>query len=105
MKSKKLTRTSTIRRWLKTIKPCSPLPDSDPGSFEYIGKYFSKDMSFVFFREELVEGADAATFEIFEADDHKGLFRARDANRIYKIQRIGAPEFYGYEIVGARQLN
>lgn len=90
---------------LKANKPCSPLPDSDPGSFEYIGKYFSKDMSSVFFRDELVKGADAATFEIFEADDHKGVYRARDANRTYEIQRIGAPEFYGYEIVGVRQPN
>jgi len=90
---------------LKENNPCSPLPDSDPGSFEYIGKYFSKDMRSVFFRGELVKGADAATFEIFEADDHKGLYRARDANRIYEIQRIGAPEFYGYEIVGVRQPN
>lgn len=90
---------------LKANKPCSPLPDSDPGSFEYIDKYFSKDKSNVFFKDELVKGADAATFEIFEADDHKGLYRARDANRIYKIQRISAPEFYGYEIVGDRQPN
>ena len=90
---------------LKANNPCSPLPDSDPGSFEYVGKYFSKDMSNVFFRDELVKGADAATFEVFEADDHKGQYRARDANRIYKIQRIGAPEFYGYEIAGVRQPN
>jgi hypothetical protein len=62
-------------------------------------------MSNVFFKEELVKGADASTFEVFEVDDHKGLYRARDANRIYKIQRIGAPEFYGYEIVGVRQPN
>ena len=90
---------------LKANKPCSPLPDSDPGSFEYIGKYFSKDKNSVFFKDEPVKGADAATFEIFEADDHNGLYRARDANRTYKIQRIGAPEFYGYEIVGVRQPN
>ena len=90
---------------LKVNRPCSPLPDSDPGSFEYIGKYFSKDMSNVFFKDELVKGADAATFEVFEADDHKGLYRARDAHRTYNIRRIGAPEFYGYEIVGERQPN
>jgi len=90
---------------LKANKPCSPLPESDPDSFEFIGKYFSKDKSNVFFKDELVKGADAATFEIFEADDHKGLYRARDANRIYEIQRIGAPEFYGYEIVDSRQPN
>ena len=82
--------------------PCSPLPGSDPGSFEYIGKYFSKDANNVFFRDALVKGADAPTFEMFEADDQKGLYRARDASRTYKIQRISAPEFYRYEIVGDR---
>ena len=90
---------------LKEEDPCSPLPGSDPDSFEHMGKYFSKDASSVFFRDELVKGADAATFEIFEADDHKGLFRARDANRTYTIQRIGAPDFYGYEIDGVGRAN
>lgn len=82
---------------LKEKDPCAPLPDSDPSTFEYIGKYFSKDKNNVFFREKTVEGADAATFEIFQADDHKGLYRARDTNSIYKIQRTGAPDFYEYE--------
>lgn len=90
---------------LKAKIPCAPLPGSDPDSFEYIGKYFSKDANNVFFKDELVKGADAATFEIFESDDHKGLYRARDANRTYKIQRTGAPEFYKYEIVGDRMEN
>jgi hypothetical protein len=83
---------------LKENNPCAPLPDSDPDSFEYIGKYFSRDMSKVFFREKVVRGADAATFEIFQADDQSGLYRARDKSSIYNIQRIGAPNFYKYTV-------
>ena len=90
---------------LKERNPCSPLPDAQPHSFEYVGKYFSKDASNVFFKHQLVESADAATFEMFEADDHKGLYRAMDTNRTYNIRRIGAPEFYAYEIAGGRQPN
>ena len=83
---------------LKDRDPCTPLPDSDPNSFEYVGQYFSRDKSSVFFREAVVEGADAATFEIFQADDHRGMYRARDKNNVYIIRRIGAPNFYEYEI-------
>jgi hypothetical protein len=78
--------------------PCAPLADSDPDSFEYIGQYFSKDMSNVFFRETTVTGADAATFEIFEGDDHNGVYRARDKNSTYRIERVGAPDFYDYQV-------
>jgi len=87
----------------KDEDPCSALPDSDPGSFEYIGQYFSRDEGNVFFREAVVPGADAATFEIFEADEHGGIYRARDKDKIYIIRRTGAPSFYEYEIEAAGQ--
>lgn len=83
---------------LQERDPCTPLAGSDPDSFEYIGQYLSRDTSNVFFRETNVNGADAATFEIFQADDHKGVYMARDKNSIYKIQRVGAPDFYEFEI-------
>lgn len=83
---------------LKKEKPCALLPDSDPDSFEYIDKYFSKDLGNVFFREKVVSGADAATFEIYQADENSGQYRARDKNSIYNIQRTGAPNFYDYDV-------
>ena len=88
---------------LKDQDPCATLPGSDPKSFEYIGQYFSRDKRNVFFRDSLVNGADAATFEIFEADDHRGIYRARDKNSVYIIRRTGAPNFYEYEIESAGQ--
>jgi hypothetical protein len=88
---------------LKDHDPCAPLPHSDPISFEYIGQYFSRDKSNVFFREAVVKGADAKTFEIFEADEHRGIYRARDKNNVYIIRRIGAPNFYEYGLEGPGQ--
>ena len=83
---------------LQEEEPCTPLANSDPDTFEYVGQYFSRDKSNVFFRGSAVEGADAATFEIFQADDHAGAYRARDKNSSYKIKRVGAPDFYDYEV-------
>lgn len=82
---------------LEDERPCAPLPDADPNSFTYIGKFFSRDVDNVFFRAEVVEGAHAASFEMTAADDHSGQFRARDNNSTYVIQRVGAPTFYEFK--------
>jgi hypothetical protein len=87
----------------KDEDPCTSLPDSDPNTFQYIGQYFSTDKSNVFFREAKVPGADAATFEMFQADDHRGVYRARDKDNIYSIRRVGAPNFYEYELESGEQ--
>lgn len=52
----------------------------------------------------MVKGADAKTFEIFEADERRGIYRARDKNNVYIIRRIGAPNFYEYGLEGPGQL-
>lgn len=83
---------------LEENEPCTPLPDSDPNSFTYLGKFFSRDVGNVFFRADIVKGADAASFEMTAADDHSGLYRAQDNNNTYVIQRVGAPTFYDYKV-------
>jgi hypothetical protein len=78
--------------------PCTALPDADPNSFEHIERYFSKDMSNVFFRETPLEGADTATFKVRSREHHQGIHGGRDTNNVYTIRRVAWPDVYEIEI-------
>ncbi|MFW5750756.1 MAG: DKNYY domain-containing protein [Planctomycetota bacterium] len=58
----------------------SPLPGADPASFEVLANNFSKDAGHVYFRDQVIDGADASTFTV------TNYLEACDRHRVYSIR-------------------
>ncbi|WP_347159360.1 DKNYY domain-containing protein [Pontibacter chitinilyticus] len=59
---------------------------ANPNTFKYLSKEYATDGSKVYFRGELMEGADGATFKVIDGPEF--FFFATDKDRVYKHDQI-----------------
>jgi hypothetical protein len=62
------------------------LENANPASFEYLGKDYATDGKLVFFRGQLLQGADGATFKVIDGPEY--FYFATDKNHVYKHDKI-----------------
>ena len=64
------------------------LENANPATFQYLGKDYATDGKLVFFRGQLLQGADGATFKVIEGPEY--FYFATDKNSVYKHDKIFA---------------
>lgn len=62
------------------------LENANPSTFRYLGRDYASDGKLVFFRGELLQGADGASFKVIEGP--KYFYFATDINHVYKHNNI-----------------
>jgi hypothetical protein len=62
------------------------IESANPASFQYLGKDYATDSKLVFFRGELLSGADGATFKVIEGPQY--FYFATDKHHVYKHDKI-----------------
>jgi hypothetical protein len=79
------------------------LENANPASFQYLGKEYATDGKLVFFRGQLLNGADAETFKIIDGPEY--FYFATDKNSVYKHDKMFAdadPATFNYLKSGSR---
>jgi hypothetical protein len=61
---------------------------ANPATFRYLGKEYATDGNIVFFRGQLLQGADGASFKVIDGPEF--FFFAVDKNKVYKHNDIFA---------------
>jgi hypothetical protein len=59
---------------------------ANPATFQFLGKDYATDGKLVFFRGELLQGADGATFKVIEGPQY--FYFATDKNHVYKHDKV-----------------
>jgi hypothetical protein len=62
------------------------LENANPSTFRYLGKEYATDGKLVFFRGELLQGADGASFKVIDGPEY--FYFATDNNHVYKHNKI-----------------
>jgi hypothetical protein len=62
------------------------LENANPDSFQYLGKEYATDGKLVFFRGQLLQGADGATFKVIDGPEY--FYFATDKYHVYKHDKI-----------------
>ena len=62
------------------------IENANPINFKYLGKDYATDGKYVFFRGQLLEGADGVTFKVIEGPEY--FYFATDKNNVYKHGNI-----------------
>jgi DKNYY family len=62
------------------------LENANPVSFQYLGKEYATDGKLVFFRGQLLQGADGATFKVIDGPEY--FYFSIDKYHVYKHDKI-----------------
>ena len=79
--------------------------DANPANFRYLGKDYATDGKHVYFRGELLEGADGTTFKVIEGPEY--FYFATDKNQVFmhgKVFRDADPATFYYDEANPRNL-
>lgn len=62
------------------------MDSANPASFRYLGKDYATDGRLVFFRGQLLQGADGVTFKVIEGPEY--FYFAIDRFHVYKHDKV-----------------
>lgn len=77
-----------------------PIKNVDVPTFKKLDPYYSKDKNQVYYKDTILIGADAETFEVMNDDDNYVFSRSKDKNYVYfnNVQIKGSnPKLFHYD--------